>query len=167
VIVSEIIFTALSGSGGDVEMAEDDESIVSTLVVELDPETSSPRNLIIPRLSVGAPPDMGSQVQAEKALEGQPKEQRVNQVPDLLRDYLPEQLSLVLGVQVYHELWERVQLWNVLQNLRKLLLQTMREERNIRRLGMGQVGYVEDEDEVIDRELNDFGILGDSLFLAA
>jgi hypothetical protein len=148
-------------------MAEDEESIVSTLVVELDPETSSPRNLIIPRLSVGAPPDMGSQVQAEKALEGQPKEQRVNQVPDLLWDYLPEQLSLVLGVQVYHEFRERVQLRNVHQNLRKLLLQTTREERNIRRLGMGQVGYVEDEDEVIDRELNDFGILGDSLFLAA
>jgi len=37
-------------------MAEDDESVVSTLVVELDPETSSPRNLIIPRLSVGTPP---------------------------------------------------------------------------------------------------------------
>jgi hypothetical protein len=38
-------------------MAEDDESVVSTLVVEPDPETSSPRILIIPRFSVGAPPD--------------------------------------------------------------------------------------------------------------
>ena len=38
-------------------MAEDDESVVSTLVVELDPEISSPRNLIILRLSVGTPPD--------------------------------------------------------------------------------------------------------------
>ena len=38
-------------------MAEDDETVVSTLVVELDPETSSPRNLIIPRLSVGTPLD--------------------------------------------------------------------------------------------------------------
>lgn len=38
-------------------MAEDDESVVSMLVVELDPETSSPRNLITPRLSVGTPPD--------------------------------------------------------------------------------------------------------------
>jgi hypothetical protein len=45
-------------------------------------------------------------------------------------------------------------------------LQTTREERSIRRLGMGQVGYVEDEDEVIDRELDDFGT-GDGLFLAA
>ena len=56
-ISSEIVFTDLSGSGGGVEMAEDDEAVVSTLVVELDPETSSPRNLIIPRLSVGTPPD--------------------------------------------------------------------------------------------------------------
>lgn len=36
-------------------MADDDEAVVSTLVVELDPETSSPRNLITPRLSVGTP----------------------------------------------------------------------------------------------------------------
>ena len=56
-ICSEIIFIALSGSGGGVEMAEDDESVVSTPVVELDPETSIPRNLIIPRLSVGTPFD--------------------------------------------------------------------------------------------------------------
>jgi hypothetical protein len=40
-------------------MAEDDESVVSTLVVELDLETSSTRNLIIPRLSVGTPADGG------------------------------------------------------------------------------------------------------------
>jgi hypothetical protein len=38
-------------------MAEDDECVVSALVVELDPETRSPRNLIIPRFSVGAPSD--------------------------------------------------------------------------------------------------------------
>ena len=56
-ISSEIVFTDLSGSGGGVEMAEDDESVVSTLVVELDPETRRPRNLIIPRVSVGTPPD--------------------------------------------------------------------------------------------------------------
>jgi hypothetical protein len=87
----------------------------------------------------------------------------VNQVPDPLRD---EQPSLVLDVQVYHELWEGVQVWNVHQNPRKLLLQTMREERSIRRLRRGQVGYVEDENEVVDRELDDFGI-GDGVFLEA
>ena len=38
-------------------MTEDGDSIVSTLVVELDPETSIPKNLIIPRLSVGTHPD--------------------------------------------------------------------------------------------------------------
>ena len=92
--------------------------------------------------------------------------QRVNQVPDPLRDYLPEQLSLVLGVQVYHELRERVQVRNVHQNPRKLLLQTTREERSIRRLRKGQVGYVEDENEAVDRELDDFGI-ANGAFLAA
>jgi hypothetical protein len=92
--------------------------------------------------------------------------QRVNHVPDPLRDYLLEQLSLVPGAQVYNELQERVQVREVHQNPWKLHLQTTREERSIRRLGMGQVGCVEDEDEVIDRELDDFGI-GDSLFLAA
>ena len=57
-ISSEIVFKALSGSAGGVaEMTEDDEPVVSTLVVELDPETSSPRNLITPRLSDGTPPD--------------------------------------------------------------------------------------------------------------
>ena len=89
----------------------------------------------------------------------------MNQVPDPLRDYLPEQLSLVLGVQVYHELWERVQVRNVHQNPRKLLLQTTREKGSIWRLRRGQVGYVEHEEEVVDRELDDFGI-GDSVFLA-
>ena len=92
--------------------------------------------------------------------------QRVKQVPDPLRDYLPEQLSLVLGVQIYHELRERVQVWNVHQNPRKLLVQTTREERSIRRLRRGQVGYVEDENEVVNRELDDFGI-GDGVFLTA
>ena len=92
--------------------------------------------------------------------------QRVNQVPDPLRDYLPEQLSLVLVMQIYHELWERVQVRNVHQNPRKLLVQMTREERSIRRFRRGQVGYVEDEDEVIDRELDDLGI-GDGVFLAA
>jgi len=89
----------------------------------------------------------------------------VNQVPDPLRDYLPKQLSLVLGVQVYHELRERVQVGNVHQNPRELLLQTTREERSIRRLRRGQVGYVEDENEVVNWELDDFGI-GDGVFLA-
>ena len=92
--------------------------------------------------------------------------QRVNQVPDPLRNYLPEQLSLVLGVQVYHELWKRIQVRNVHQNPRKLLLQTTREKGSILRLRRGQVGYVEDEEEVIDRELDDFGI-GDGVVLAA
>ena len=89
----------------------------------------------------------------------------MNQVPDPLWDYLPEQLSLVLRVQVYHELRERVQVRNVHQNPRKLLLQTTREEGSIRCLRRGQVGYVEDEEEVVDRELDDFGI-GDGVFLA-
>ena len=89
----------------------------------------------------------------------------MNQVPDPLRDYLPEQFSLVLGVQVYHELRERFQVRNVHQNPGKFLLQTTREERNIRRLRRGQVGYVEDEEEVVDRELDNFGI-GDGVFLA-
>ena len=93
----------------------------------------------------------------------------MNQVPDPLRDYLPEQLSLVLGVQVYHELWERVQVRNVHQNPWKLPLQTTREERSIRRLLKGpswlRVGYVKHEDEVV-RELDDFGI-GDGVFLAS
>jgi len=35
----------------------DDEPVVSRLIVELDPVTSNPRNLIIPQLSVGTPPD--------------------------------------------------------------------------------------------------------------
>lgn len=90
----------------------------------------------------------------------------MNQVPDPLRDYLPEQLSLVLGVQIYHELRERVQVRNVHQDPRKLLVQTTRKEGSIRHLWRGQVGYVEDEEEVVDRELDDFGI-GDGLFLAA
>ena len=90
----------------------------------------------------------------------------MNQVPDPLRDYLPEQLSLVFGVQVYYKLRERVQVRNVHQNPRKFLVQTTREERNIRRLRRGQVGYVDDEDEIVDRELGDFGI-GDSVFLVA
>ena len=89
----------------------------------------------------------------------------MNQVPDPLRDYLPEQLSLVLGVQVYHELRECLQVQNVHQNSRKLLLQKTREERSIRRLRRGQVGYVEDEDGVVDRELDHFGIR-DGVFLA-
>jgi hypothetical protein len=89
--------------------------------------------------------------------------QRVNQVPDPFRD---EQSSLVLGVQAYHELWEGVQVRNVHQNLRKFLVQTTREERSIRHLRRGQVGYVEDENEVVDRELDDFGI-GDGVFLEA
>ena len=90
----------------------------------------------------------------------------MNPIPDPLRDYLPEQLSLVLGVQVYHELRERVQVRNVHQNPRKLLLQATREEGSIRCLRRGQVGYVEDEEEVVDRELDNFGI-GDGVFLAA
>ena len=92
--------------------------------------------------------------------------QRANQVPNPLSDYyLPEQLSLILGVQVYHELRERDQVRNVHQNPRKLLLQTMREERSIWLLRRGQVGYVKDEEEVVNRELDDFGI-GDGVCLA-
>jgi hypothetical protein len=87
----------------------------------------------------------------------------VNQVPDPLRD---EQPSLVLGVQAYHELWEGVQVRNVHQNLQKFLVQTTREEWSIRPLRRGRVGYVEDENEVVDRELDDFGI-GDGVFLEA
>ena len=41
-------------------MAENDVPVVSALVVELDPETSSPRNLIIRRLSVGTPDGSGT-----------------------------------------------------------------------------------------------------------
>jgi hypothetical protein len=89
--------------------------------------------------------------------------QRVNQVPDPLRD---EQPSLVLGVQAYHELWEGVQVRSVHQNLQKFLVQTTREERSIRPLRRGQVGYVEDENEDVDRELDDFG-KGDGVSLEA
>jgi hypothetical protein len=89
--------------------------------------------------------------------------QRVNQVPDPLGD---EQPSLVLGVQVYHELRERVQVRNVHQNPQKLLVQTTREGGGIWGLRGGQVGYVEDEDRVVDRGFDDFGT-GDGAFLAA
>ena len=91
---------------------------------------SSPRNLIIPRHSVGTPPDEdGVTVQAEGALEGQAKESKAEG-----ESSAGEQPSLVLGVQVYHELGERVQARNVHQNPRKLLFQTTKEERSILRL---------------------------------
>ena len=118
--------------------------------------------MIIPRHSVGTPPDEdGVTVQAEGALEGQGKEPKAEGESSAC-----EHPSLVLGVQGYHELRERVQVRNVHQNPRKLLVQMTREERSIRRFRRGQVGYVEDDDEVIDRELDDVGI-GDGVFLAA
>ena len=89
--------TVLSGSGGGVEMAEEDESVVSTLIVELDPETVSPRNLIIPRHSVGTPPDRDGNHRSRLRVRLRGRErnqrQRVNQVPNPLKDCVPEQLS--------------------------------------------------------------------------
>ena len=82
---------------------------------------------------------MGPQAQTEGGLEGQAEEPKAEgeSSPGTTKGLSSEQLSLGFGVQVYHELWERVQVRNIHQNPPKLLLQRTREERSIRRFRRG------------------------------